>query len=229
MELPNLRLNGHLHRGSVPIEYSRHLKVPLGSARRSVDRFMTLGLILTAMTAAALFAVIWPLTRRAEGTRSGDDIEVYRDQLDEVDRDLTAGLIAKNEAEAARIEISRRLLAAADAAQTAQPHLDGASATWHRRAAAFIALLLLPVLAGGLYLWLGSPRLASAQQEPAGSAIAASQSVEELVAQVEAHLHRNPEEGRGWEILAPVYMRLGRYSDSVTAWRNALRLLGESA
>jgi cytochrome c-type biogenesis protein CcmH len=190
---------------------------------------MTLGLILMAMTAAALFAVIWPLTRRAEATHSGHDIEVYRDQLDEVERDLTAGLIAKNEAEAARIEISRRLLAAADAAQTAQPHLDGATATWHRRAAAFIALLLFPVLAGGLYLWLGSPRLASAQPQPADSAVTASQSVDELVAEAEAHLQRNPEEGPGWEILAPVYMRLGRYSDSVTAWRNALRLLGESA
>ena len=55
------------------------------------------------------------------------------------------------------------------------------------------------------------------------------QSIESLVAQAEAHLARNAEDGRGWEILAPIYMRLGRYSDSVAAWRNTLQLLGDSA
>jgi len=49
------------------------------------------------------------------------------------------------------------------------------------------------------------------------------------VAEAEAHLARNAQDGRGWEILAPIYMRLGRYSDSVAAWRNTLRLLGDSA
>ena len=88
------------------------------------------------------------------------------------------------------------------------------------------SLLTLPIVAGGLYLWLGSPELAqSAVQRNA----AARQSVESLVARVEAHLAQNPEDGRGWEILAPVYMRLDRYSDAVTAWRNTLQLLGENA
>ena len=45
-----------------------------------------------------------------------------------------------------------------------------------------------------------------------------------LVAQVEAHLARNPEDGRGWEVIAPVYLRLGRFDDAVKARRNALRL-----
>jgi cytochrome c-type biogenesis protein CcmI len=77
---------------------------------------MILGLILAVMTAAAIFAVIWPLARHASAANSGSDIEVYRDQLNEVERDVAAGLIAKTEAEAARVEISRRLLAAADGA-----------------------------------------------------------------------------------------------------------------
>ena len=100
----------------------------------------------------------------------------------------------------------------------------------YRRRIAAIALLLLPVGAGGLYLRLGSPELASA---PGGAQRAASpnqqNSVEELIAKVEAHLARNPKDGRGWEVLAPVYMQLGRYSDSVNAWRSALQFLGESA
>ena len=190
---------------------------------------MTLLLILVAMTAAAALAVIWPFARESADARSGNDIAVYCDQLDEVERDRAAGRIGDSEAAAARVEISRRLLAAADAAPATPPALNAAAATaWRRRIAAGAALLVLPALAGGLYLWLGSPELAFAQQQIPPS-IAAAQDSDDLVAQAEAHLQRNPEDGRGWEVLAPVDMRLGRYSDSVTAWRNALRLLGESA
>jgi cytochrome c-type biogenesis protein CcmH len=191
---------------------------------------MTLLLILVAMTAAAAFAVIWPLVRNARDTRSGSDIAVYRDQLDEVERDRAAARIGDTEAAAARVEISRRLLAAADAAQATPPALNAtAAAAQRRRFAAGAALLVLPTLAGGLYLWLGSPELASAQQQTVPGIATAQDSVDNLVAQAEAHLQRNPEDGRGWEILAPVYMRLDRYSDSVAAWRNALRLLGDDA
>jgi cytochrome c-type biogenesis protein CcmH len=152
---------------------------------------------------------------------------VYRDQLDEIERDLSAGLIGKVEADAARVEISRRLLGAADAAGTKEP--VSSLTPGRRRVAGAVALLALPALAGGFYLRLGSPQLASAQQEAAPDTASAHESVEGLVGQVEAYLQRNPNDGRGWETLAPVYMRLNRYSDSVTAWRNALQLLGESA
>ncbi len=55
------------------------------------------------------------------------------------------------------------------------------------------------------------------------------QSITALVSQVEKHLERNPEDGRGWEVLAPVYARMGRFSEAVQARRNALRLLGSTA
>ena len=191
---------------------------------------MILWLILAVMTVAALYAVIWPLARLSGSVRSGgSDMEVYRDQLDEVERDLAVGLIGKAEAEAARVEISRRLLAAADAAQATPPTFNATSAPRRRRAVAAASLLMLPIVAGGLYLRLGSPELASEQSVAQRNATAAEQSVESLVAQVEAHLERNPDDGRGWKILAPVYMRLGRYADAVAAWRNTLRLLGDSA
>jgi cytochrome c-type biogenesis protein CcmH len=188
---------------------------------------MTLLLIFAVMTAAAVCAVIWPLIRNREDRSSGSDVMVYRDQLDEIERDLSTGLIGKVEADAARVEISRRLLGAADSAGTKQP--VPSLTPGRRRIAAAVALLALPTLAGGFYLRLGSPQLASAQQEAAPDIASAHESVEGLIAQVEAYLQANPGDGRGWEILAPVYMRLNRYSDSVTAWRNALQLLGESA
>ncbi len=74
---------------------------------------MTLWLVLALMTAAAIFAVLWPLSRRAPLV-AGSDVAVYRDQLDEIERDRVAGLIGEREAEAARVEVSRRLIAAAD-------------------------------------------------------------------------------------------------------------------
>jgi cytochrome c-type biogenesis protein CcmH len=180
---------------------------------------MALWLIFAVMTAAAMLAVVWPLVRSATAARSGSDVAVYRDQLDEVERDLRAGLIGQSEAEAARVEISRRLLAAADAAQAGPPDSNVASAVRRRRTAAVASLVALPIVAASFYLPLGSPELGAPDGE----------SVQSLIAQAEAHLGRNPEDGRGWEILAPVYMRLDRYSDAVTAWRNALRILGESA
>ena len=191
---------------------------------------MTLWLILALMTGAAIFAVIWPLAQNSKAARSGSDVAVYRDQLNELERDLAAGSIGKTEAEAARVEISRRLLAAAEAAKAAAVAVTPSATAWHRRAVALVALLLLPVGAGSLYLRLGSPGLASEPLTAQRGAQPDQQApIENIVAKVEVHLQNNPKDGRGWEVLAPVYMQLGRYTDSVNAWRNALALLGESA
>jgi cytochrome c-type biogenesis protein CcmH len=188
---------------------------------------MTLWLILALMTGAAVFAVIWPLAQNGRVIRSGSDIEVYRDQLEELDRDLAAGSIGKAEGEAARVEISRRLLAAADSADAAPAT---SRTTWHRRAVAVAGILFLTLGAAGLYLHLGSPELASGPLTArTGTQFDERASIENLVTKVELHLESNPNDGHGWEVLAPVYMQLGRYTDSVSAWRNTLLLLGESA
>ncbi len=80
-------------------------------------------ILLALMTAAAVFAVLWPLLRKLDATAAidGNDLAVYRDQLEEIERDRDAGLIGASEAEAARVEVSRRLIAAADAAASATP------------------------------------------------------------------------------------------------------------
>ncbi len=189
---------------------------------------MTLWFVLSLMTAAAVFAVLQPLARRAP-LRSGSDVAVYRDQLQEIDRDRTAGLIGEREAEAARIEVSRRLIGAADAEAPAA----SVDRTGRRRVAALIALVLLPLGAAGTYLMSGSPHLPaqplSARLDRPPADAPGERSIADLVGRVEAHLEANPEDGRGWEVLAPVYMRLNRYEDAVKARRNILRLLGEDA
>jgi len=90
-------------------------------------------------------------------------------------------------------------------------------------------LVLVPVIAAATYLSFGSPHLPGQPLASRANTPAQDRSLEGLVAQVEAHLARNPEDGRGWEVVAPVYLRLGRFDDAVKARRNALRLNGANA
>jgi cytochrome c-type biogenesis protein CcmH len=188
---------------------------------------MILWLVFALMTAVAVFAVLWPLGRR-DPARGGSDLAVYRDQLDEIARDRSAGLIGEAEAEAAKIEVSRRLLAAADTAQSEQAVGTG-SPLWRRRFTAVAGLLLVPVGALALYLTLGSPQLPGEPLQARLRAIHNGRSIESLVAQVEAHLARHPKDARGYEVLAPVYLQLGRYRDAVRARQKVLQLAGETA
>jgi cytochrome c-type biogenesis protein CcmH len=187
---------------------------------------MTLWFVFALMTAAAIFAVLWPLARRPSALRSGSDVVVYRDQLEEIERDQAAGRIGESEAAAARTEVSRRLLAAADAEATTSTSARGAEAKL-RRIIAVAALVLLPLGAVSTYLAIGSPTLPG--QPVASRHIEEKKSIEAMVAQVESHLAKNPKEGRGWEVVAPIYLRMGRFDDAVKARRNALSLLGDSA
>jgi cytochrome c-type biogenesis protein CcmH len=188
---------------------------------------MTLWLVFALMTAAAVFAVLWPLSQRAPGG-GGSDMTVYRDQLDEITRDRAAGLIGEPEAQAAKIEVSRRLIAAADTAEAEKPVRAG-SPIWRRRIAAIAGLVLVPIGAVALYLALGSPQLPGEPLQARLRAIHNDRSVAALVAQVEAHLARNPDDARGYAVLAPVYLQLGRFDDAINARRKVLTLSGETA
>lgn len=189
---------------------------------------MIFWLAFALMTAAAVFSVLWPLAYRRDTASAGSDMAVYRDQLDEIERDIAAGRIGETEAKAARLEVSRRLLAAAE--RKAEPAVTSESASlFRRRALAVMALVFLPAGAAGLYLSLGSPGLSSAPFAARLDASLEQRSIGSLVAQVEKHLEGNPEDGRGWEVIAPVYLRLGRFADAVKARRNAVNLLGATA
>jgi cytochrome c-type biogenesis protein CcmH len=185
---------------------------------------MTLWFVFALMTAVAIFAVLLPLGLGGRLQSGGREALVYRDQLQEIDRDVAGGLIAKPEAEAARIEIGRRLLAVADQDAGAAPR---ASVPW-RRAAAVLALVGLPLLAVGIYLPLGSPGLGDFPLAHRSRAPETAQPLEALVSRVEQHLEKNPTDGRGWTVLAPVLLRLGRFDDAVRAYRNCITYNGDS-
>ena len=122
---------------------------------------MTLWFVFALMTVAAIFAVLWPLSRGASAPAGGSEAAVYRDQLAEIDRDVAAGLIGVSEAEAARVEIGRRLLAAADG----ERDLPARSNLGLRRASAIVALVGLPIAAVTFYL---VARIAAARRFSAG-------------------------------------------------------------
>jgi cytochrome c-type biogenesis protein CcmH len=187
---------------------------------------MILWLILAVMTLAAVAAVWWPLARRQKSVRSGSDVAVYRDQLDEIDRDEAASLIGSVEAEAARVEVSRRLIAAAEAAKVVSAVAAPAPARSYRWATLAAAIIVLPLGAGLVYLSLGSPNLVPVSMNAEASGKQLPEGIEQTVAEVEKYLEANPKNGRGWELLAPVYLRLGRFDDAVRARRNALEIFG---
>jgi cytochrome c-type biogenesis protein CcmH len=208
-------------------------------------------ILVSGMTAAAVLAVLWPLAWRATDTRSGSDVDVYRDQLDEIDRDLKFGLIGAAEAEAARIEVSRRLIAAAEMAGTIAIAQDDAPTRRrgrrsrkkpsHRRvqekkpsprlrlAVGTAAVMLICVGTFLVYLKVGSPNLPG---QPVAARVAVTQrkdpSIEQLAA-LEARTSQTPDDGKAWEAIASIYAQVGRHSDAVTARRNALRLLDKTA
>ena len=188
---------------------------------------MTLWLVFALMTAAAIFAVLWPLARARE-VQGGNDLAVYRDQLDEIARDRATGLIGGAEAEAARVEVSRRLIAAADADDARQTAVAG-SPLRRRRATALAALVLVPIGAVALYLAVGSPQMPGEPLQARLREMHNDRSIASLVAQVEAHLAQNPNDARGYAVLAPVYLQLGRFDDAVNARRKVLALSGETA
>jgi cytochrome c-type biogenesis protein CcmH len=186
---------------------------------------MSFWLAAALLTFLACAALLMPFRRGAlPAVDHAPDIDVYRDQLRELDRDAARGVIGTAEAAEARAEIGRRLLKAADAAGSA-----GSAGGRAGRIAATVAILSVPLVAWGGYAVTGSPAVPDQRLAERLSRNPTENTVEELIARAEQHLAANPSDGRGWEVLAPIYMRTGRAADAVTAWRSAIRLNGASA
>jgi cytochrome c-type biogenesis protein CcmH len=184
---------------------------------------ITLWLILIIMAALAAASILLPLVQPRAGESGGvSDTDIYRDQLAELERDVARGVIGRSEAEAARIEISRRLL-------NADARAGGGGAHRLSRAALAAVAATVPAVALGLYMAMGQPALPG---QPLASRLQRgleNGDLRALVAQVERHLRSQPQDGRGWQVIAPVYANLGRFEDAAMAYRNAIRLLGASA
>ena len=190
---------------------------------------MTLWILLTLMTAAAVTAVLWPLSRHRNIEAVADpDTQFYRDQMAEIEQDRRRGLLSDAEAEAAKAEAARRLLRAVPRGEGRTDPV-GEPALRRRRAVSALALSLVPLLALAVYGAFGSPHLAARIQVARPSATPDQLDFATALARIEQHLAQHPDDGRGWEVVAPVYMRLGRAEDAAKAYEAALRLIGTDA
>lgn len=190
-------------------------------------------ILFAVLTAVAMAAVLHPLLRKgkSDALAAPSEAAFYRDQIAEIDRDAARGLLSETDAESARVEAARRLLRAAP---SSEPALSGAAASpkasssggrGARMAAAAVILVLAPLFSIGLYLRLGAPERAD---EPLASRRAASNDIESLVAKVEQRLVEQPDDARAYEVLGPVYMRMGRFEKAEQAFSEAVNRLGPS-
>lgn len=192
---------------------------------------MVIWIILLLMTAAAVMAVLWPLSRhRALAAQQIDpDTQFYREQIAEIERDRERGALLASEAEAAKAEAGRRLLRATGLSASDAFAALGEPALRRRRAASTLALSVIPIMALALYGAYGSPHLLTHPPEQRAEVPGAQRDLLTAVSQIEAHLSQNPQDGRGWEVVAPIYIRMGRIDDAVKAYAAVVRYLEPSA
>lgn len=202
---------------------------------------MVIWLLLTVLCSSAAVAISIPLIRRYENTmterRMG--VAIYQDQLQEVERDMSAGAINSPDAELAKIEIQRRLLATSRSAETTRP----LTPAWKRLA--LISCTGLVILGGvNLYAYMGSPELSTtaALPQPSSGGMSAAQQastsqlpknsnasaqpnqVDGIIEKLAQRLKNNPDDAEGWRMLGWSYFNRERYQDSVDAYAKAVAL-----
>jgi cytochrome c-type biogenesis protein CcmH len=194
-----------------------------------------------AISAAVVLYIARPLAvaRRATPSRAAHDAQVFRDQLAEIDKDRERGVLTGEEAESAKIEVSRRLLAAAAESEASPDHAPAPKLASYAMAAALVAAL--PLAGWTLYEQIGAPGLPDLPfadrmdgrrlpQTVAELRIGAeppppppgSEQVVEVIADIEARLEANGPDRQGLFLLGQAYSQIGRFGD---AWRAYDRLL----
>lgn len=188
---------------------------------------MTLWIIIAVLLAAVLAAVLWPLLRprAAPANRADYDIEVYLDQLRELERDVSRELIDEAQAAAAKLEIERRLLAASRATGGATRETCSA----RRGVLAAILAVAMTAAALALYVNLGSPGLPNQPFAQRPSAPAESPLVAQARARlttIEERVAAEPEDPDGWRDLGVLRLTVGEDAGAVEALAQAMTLSG---
>ena len=165
-------------------------------------------LISLLALAVMLRPLLWRAGSRPAASRRALNTAIYRDQLDELEKDRASGNLAETDYAQAQQELQRRLLEDAQQADIA-PVLKRPS--WQGLVLLAVAL---PTAAFVTYLTLGNPR---AQQGVAAHSISSDQ-VEQMVAALAARLERNPNDPSGWAMLARSYKAMDRLDDAAHAF-----------
>lgn len=190
---------------------------------------MIVWVVAGLLVAGALALILWPLLRapRAAPASASHDVEVYRDQLAELERDLDRGLIDADGAGAARAEIERRVLSAGDAAEKTASAPGG-----RRRLAAAALAVLIPAAALAIYFDRGNPNLpgqpfAERQARRALTEQARQRDSAARIAELEKRLETSPDDLAGWIEIARSYRSIERFAESARAFGRARDLAGD--
>lgn len=177
--------------------------------------------LFAALTLIAIAALVVPMARgSASQTAPADDQAVFRDQLAEVDRDLARGTLNATEADSARLEIQRRMLASA-----ARPSSAGAEISPVARALGTAGIaVIVPFVALGVYMGLGSPTLKNAPASGQAAAEHGDQQFNQMIDQLSARLAETPEDIKGWALLGRSYRQVEKFDLAREAFRRVLSL-----
>lgn len=186
-------------------------------------------IICAVMVAIALAFVIPALLQSADKKPDNNDteanVDVYRDQISELDADLRNGLVAQEQYQHDREEIERRLL---EDVSTAEPHVKRKHESGRRLV--YAVALGIPLIAIGLYLRVGNPAAISASpatnvQAPVPVDTAdgpmTQQRMEANVAALAKRLEQNPNDSQGWAMLGRSYLTLEKYAEAGSAYAKA--------
>lgn len=192
----------------------------------------------------ALCYVLPPLLQRAgqaDDGREQANVSIYRDQLAELERDMRDGVLDKEQYEQGHLELQRRLLEDVDPAQERTATAESAARSG--RATAIALGTAIPLLAVLLYFQIGTPKaltpgqpaLSSGTEEVGAGSPArvpgapSQQEIEKRVASLAARLKENPDDAKGWAMLARSYQNFGRYKEASDAYARAAELTGNDA
>jgi len=175
--------------------------------------------LASVLTLLVLVWLLRPLLRQPQTSDVSSlqlNVAIYREQLEALDADLARGAITAQEHEAARDELQLRMLDdAQDVPATAATPRKGSKFT-----AAAVALLVV-LGAGGMYRWLGNP----AAIDPVSAEQAQRDKVFQMVDDLAQRLKANPDNPRGWAMLARSYKVMGRLDDAMQAYSKTGTLL----
>lgn len=177
--------------------------------------FITIALLLTVLALAWLVRpLLWPATRAGVSSQRLN-ASIYRDQLEALERDVTRGVLTAADFEASRDELQLRLLD--DTEEPAVVQQTGNASFWTSRRTAAMIALLLPLGAAGMYWWLGTP----AAIDPVAAQKASNDQVATMVDTLAARLKANPDNPKGWAMLARSYKVMGRFTEAEQAFLKA--------
>ncbi len=203
---------------------------------------MLFWIVCTMMSLAVLATISMPLLRPAAAQQENPDIAIYKAQLAELDRDIARGLLSKDEAEQARTEVARRLLAASKADVSTRksgvsPELAAGlvaatlaitfSTYWYIGAPGYPDLPLAERIARGDEMRANRPSQMSLEKAaPELPAVEAPQEYLDAVTELRAVAPNRPNDLQAWELLARHEAELRNFAAARQAQERVIAIKG---